>query len=294
MADFASPGPATPAPAALKVGALKVGALKVVVYACTDLAYDRIFSPVVPTPGAEFLLFAARRPRLVRGWRWRPLPAAVAGLSPTLANRWAKFFPERLLPADTGVSVYLDANTLVLADLSPLIAEFVASDADIGLFRHQERSTPEAELDFGRQVGKIAEADLETGRAQIRRYRAEGLPADAPFTENAILFRRHGRPALAAAMALWWDELEKGVRRDQLSLPYVLHRSGLAVKLWDWNYKYQNPYFMRYLHRRGALSDLNVFLKNRQQYGPVQHAVCGALLTLLHGGRSWRSQHRRG
>ena len=39
------------------------------------------------------------------------------------------------------------------------------------------------------------------------------------------------------------------------------------MKLWDWNYKYRNPYFMRYLHRRGALSDLNVFLKNKQQYG---------------------------
>ena len=154
--------------------------------------------------------------------------------------------------------------------------------------------TAEAELDFGRQVGKIAQADLEKGRAQLRRYRDDGLPADAPFTENAILFRRHGRPALDAAMALWWDELDKGVRRDQLSLAYVLHRSGLAVKLWDWNYKYQNPYFMRYPHRRGALSDLNVFLKNKQQYGPAQRAVCGALLTLMHGGKSYRSQHRRG
>ena len=267
---------------------------RAVVYACTDLGYDRIFPPVAPTPGVDFLLFAARRPRFAGAWRWRPLPAAVAGMSPTLANRWAKFFPERLLPADTGVSVYLDANTLVLADLTPLIAEFLASEADIGLFRHQERATPEAELEFGRQVGKIAEAELEPGRAQLRRYRDDGLPAEAPFTENAILFRRHGRPGLAAAMDLWWSELERGVRRDQLSLPWVLHRSGLAVKLWDWNYKYQNPYFMRYPHRRGALADLNVFLKNRQQYGPVQRAACGGLLFLMHGGRGWRSQHRRG
>jgi hypothetical protein len=268
--------------------------MQTVVYACTDLGYDQIFSPVAPTPGAEFLLFAARRPRLVRGWRWRPLPEAVRGLTPTLANRYAKFFPERILPAGTQISVYLDANTLVLADLTPLLAEFAASDADIGLFRHQERSTPEAELDFARRVGKIAAAEAEAGAAQLRRYRAAGLPADAAFTENAIIFRRHGRPALEAAMALWWAELEAGVRRDQLSLAYVLHRSGLAVKLWDWNYKYQNPYFMRYLHRRGALSDLNVFLKNKQQYGRLQHALYGGLLYLSHGGKPWRSQHRRG
>ena len=54
-------------------------------------------------------------------------------------------------------------------------------------------------------------------------------------------------------MELWWAQLEEFTKRDQLSLPYVLFRSGLAVKLWDWNYKYENPYFMRYLHRRGAL-----------------------------------------
>ena len=33
---------------------------------------------------------------------------------------------------------------------------------------------------------------------------------------------------------------------------------------------------MRYLHRRGPLSDLNVFLKNKQQYGRLQHALYGA------------------
>ena len=69
----------------------------------------RIFSPVAPTPGVEFVLFADRRPRLVRGWRWRPLPEVARGLSPTLVNRYAKFFPERILP-EAEVSVYVDAT----------------------------------------------------------------------------------------------------------------------------------------------------------------------------------------
>jgi hypothetical protein len=286
------------APAAAEGGGPEAGTAlpRTVVYACTELGYDQIFSPVAPTPGVEFLLFADRRPRFVRGWRWRPLPEAARGLSPTLANRYAKFFPHRVLP-EAGVaaeiSVYLDANTLILADLTPLIAEFAASGADIGLFRHRERASPEEELAFGRAVGKIPEADAGRGAAQLARYRAEGLPADAPFTENAIIFRRHGRPGLEAAMDLWWAELEAYTRRDQLSLPYVLFRSRLAVKLWDWNYKYENPYFLRYLHRRGPLSDLNVFLKNKRHYGPAQDRICGALLFLAHGGRGYRSQHRR-
>ena len=35
----------------------------------------------------------------------------------------------------------------------------------------------------------------------------------------------HGNPALAAAMDLWWAQLETYTRRDQLSLPYVLYKS---------------------------------------------------------------------
>ena len=269
------------------------GGLRTIVYACTHLDYDQIFSPVAPTPGVDFVLFADRRPLFVRGWQWRPLPAAVAGMSQTLANRYAKFFPHAVLP-EADCSIYVDANTLVLGDLTPLIREFLASGADIGLFPHRERSSLAEEFEFGRQVGKIPPSDVEKGLAQLRRYREEGLPPDPPFTENAIIFRRHGSPALAPAMDLWWSELQAYTRRDQLSLPYVLFKSRLAVKLWDWNYKYQNPYFMRYPHRRGALADLNVFLKNRQQYGPVQRAACGGLLFLMHGSRGWRSQHRRG
>ena len=265
---------------------------RTVVYACTRLDYDQIFSPVAPTPGVEFVLFADRRPRLVRGWRWRPLPEVARSLSPTLANRYAKFFPERILP-EAEISVYVDANTLILSDLTPLIAEFAASGADIGLFRHRERASLAEELAFGRQVGKIPAADAAKGEAQLAHYREAGLPPDVALTENAIIFRRHGRPALGPAMELWWAQLEEFTKRDQLSLPYVLYRSRLAVKLWDWNYKYENPYFMRYLHRRGPLSDLNVLLKNKRHYGPVHDRLCGALLFLSHGGRGYRSQHRR-
>jgi hypothetical protein len=269
------------------------GGLRTVVYACTHLDYDQIFSPVVPTPGVDFVLFADRKPRLVRGWQWRPLPEAIRGMSQTLANRYAKFFPHRVLP-EADCSVYLDANTLVLGDLTPLVGEFLASGADIGLFPHRERSTLAEEFEFGRRVGKIPPSDVKKGLAQLRRYRQAGLPPDPPFTENAIIFRRHGNPALGDAMQLWWSELTHYTQRDQLSLPYVLHASRLRVKLWDWNYKFENPYFMRYLHRRGPLSDLNVFLKNKRHYGRLQHALCGAALFLAHGGRGWRSQHRRG
>lgn len=235
-----------------------------------------VFPPVAATPGVPFVLFADRLPRRLRGWEVRPLPAEAAGLSQTMVNRFAKFFPHRLFP-EAGISIYVDANTLILRDLTPLLAEFIASGAQIGLFPHKERGSIAEELAFGLRVGKIPAAEAGTGRAQVARYHAGGLPERHRFTENAILFRRHG-PGMAAAMDLWWAEMQTGVRRDQISLPWVLHTTGLEVFLWDWNYKKDNPWFRRYLHRRGAFSDAGVWLKNQRHYGPMRAALLGPVL----------------
>jgi hypothetical protein len=256
--------------------------MKIVLYACTNLAYDQIFSPVAKTPGVEFTLFSDRHPRFVRGWTWRPLPEQTRGLSDTLVNRYCKFFPHEVLP-EADCSIYVDANTLILADLTPLIAEFIDSGADIGLFPHKQRSDIVEELAFGKACGRIPPQDFAKGDAQLKRYFAEGLPPDHVFTENAIIFRRHAAPGLAPAMKLWWEQLEEFTKRDQLSLPYVLHKSELKTKIWDWNYKFENPYFKRYLHRRGFLKDINVLFKNKQHYGRVHHHVFGSLLYAYHG-----------
>lgn len=256
--------------------------VKTVLYTCTNLAYDQIFSPVAMTPGVEFVLFTDRRPPLVRGWKWAPPPAATEGLPDTLVNRYCKFFPHRIFP-EADRTIYVDANTLILKDLSPLLAEFEASGAEIGLFPHKQRANIAEELEYGIEVGRIPPDAVEKGREQLRFYAEEGLPADHVFTENAILFRDHRGTRVAEAMELWWEQLERFTRRDQLSLPYVLHKTGLRPHVWDWNYKFENPYFHRYMHRKDFLQNLNVYCKNRTFYGPVNRAVFGAALRLYHG-----------
>lgn len=253
--------------------------MKTVLYACTHLDYDQIFSPVAATPGVEFVLFSDRKPRFVRGWRWRPLPPQTAGMSQSMVNRFCKFFPHAVLP-DADCTIYVDANTLILADLQPLIDEFIASGAVIGLFPHKQRADIFEEFEFSVAVGKIPPSDVEAGRRQLRRYRDEGLPADHLFTENAIIFRRHGDPALEAAMDLWWEQLETYTKRDQLSLPYVLYRSGIRAKVWDWNYKFENAYFKRYMHRRGMRNDINSYLKNKTHYRPAYRRLYRSLTGL--------------
>ena len=261
--------------------------VKTSLYTCANLAYDQIFSPVVPTPGVDPVLFSDRRPRFVSGWNWRPRTEEMAKLNPTLANRHAKFFPMRIFP-DADYSIYIDANQLVIADLTPLLREFIASDADIGLFPHSKRTDIYSEFEFCKEVGKIRPPDYALGAEQMDFYRSEGLPEEHCFTENAIIFRRHGRgeargEALEAAMQLWWDQLARFTKRDQLSLPYVLDRAKLKVKLWDWHYLSPNPYFSRYPHRRGVLRDINIFLRNKRHYNAAWQIPIDGAFSVYRG-----------
>lgn len=261
--------------------------MKTILYTCANLAYDQIFSPVVASPGIEPVLFSDRRPRFVRGWNWRPMPEAAARLGPALGNRHAKFFPMKVFP-EADYSIYIDANLIVTADLTPLLAEFIASDADIGLFPHSARRDVHAEFEFCKEVGKLAPADHALGAEQMAFYRAEGLPEAHVFTENAIILRRHGRgeprgAALEAAMELWWDQLARFTKRDQLSLPYVLHRSDLRVKVWDWNYLAPNRYFSRNIHRRGLVSDIQIFLSAKRHYNAAWRIPVDGAFALYRG-----------
>lgn len=213
------------------------------------------------------------------------MPPQVAGLNPSMANRFVKFFPYKIFP-DYDYSVYIDANILIIGSVKKIIDEFIASGADIGLFPHLLRSDIYSEFEFAKQVNKIAPADYAIGAAQMQFYRDNGLPESHAMTENAIIFRKHGNPDLEAAMEHWWEELGKYTKRDQLSLPYVLYKSPIKQKIWEWSYWSDNPYFERYIHRRGFFMDIHIYLKNKRHYGAVYRVPINGLLKLAsHVGK---------
>ena len=222
--------------------------MRVVVYTATFTDYDWIVSPGVKAAGVDYVLISDRKPRLASGWSWRPYPAETAGLDQTMANRYCKFFPHILFP-DHDLSVYIDGSIVLVGDITPLLNRFVGSDADIGLFPHRFGRTLAEELDFAIEVSKIRGPDIDRARGQLQRYVGEGLDPQLLISENAVLLRRHGRAALDAAMALWWQELGAGCRRDQVSLQYCLWRTGATAMTFDFLYRRSNPYFFQLGHR---------------------------------------------
>lgn len=262
--------------------------MRVIVYTCTFFDYDQVMSPMARTAGVDYVLISDRAPRLTPGWSWRPLPPEAAGESQTMANRWCKFFPHRLFP-DADVTIYVDGNTLVIGDLTPLIAEFRASGAVMGVFRHQKRGSIAEERRFCLEVGKLPADQADAAAAQAAFYAEDAPGPDDALYENGVLLRRGDAAALEPAMALWWAQMLRWPRRDQLSLPYVLRKTGLPHMVLPWDYKADNPYFFRFARHFDLGQRLLVRLEAQYRFGRhaylarKTHALLRAAMRL--GGR---------
>lgn len=204
--------------------------------------YDVPLPPQHREGGLRYVLFTDTKPWFRSGWDIQPLPPQMPKLSPALANRWGKFFAHKLFP-NVHHSLYLDGNIRVLGPLAPLFDMFETSGAAIGLCHHPHRQDIEEEVEACTRLRKFTSIDLERLDAQLARYRASGLNFTGELTENGAILRNHRHPELEAAMDLWWQELTQGVRRDQISLPWV--RLSLGLPTWVWpNYRTPNPYLL--------------------------------------------------
>jgi hypothetical protein len=253
--------------------------LRAAIYTCTFRDYDNLLSPLAATPGCAHLHFSDRRAPLTPGWRFRPLPRAAAGRPTNEANRYCKILAHRVLP-QVDLSVYVDGNILLRADLSPMMAEFLDSGADLALFRHEVPGwTVEDDITRALETGRVAPERRAAARRLLEDARAEGR-AGLPVTSNAVLFRRHDRPALADLLDAWWQETARTAMRDQFTLPGLLAGSGLRVHYWPWHYRDPaNGVFASVPHRGpaprrwGVLSELQAASVTRARYSPFDRLI---------------------
>jgi hypothetical protein len=70
--------------------------------------------------------------------------------------------------------------------------------------------------------------------AQVKRYRNEGYPIDNGLLMGGILVRDNNE-RIAKINDLWWNEIQNGSIRDQISFNYVLWKLGESIDYCDYN-----------------------------------------------------------
>ena len=182
---------------------------------------DMLFDPALPLPDVEVVCWTDMD--YVGQTRYRMVKTDLHELPPPKRNRRVKIFWPEVLDC-FAYSLYVDSTVRVLVDPRDLI-QYLEPGSDIAQFRAFERDCLYEEA---RAVVRLGKDDREVVRKQVTRYRKEGILPPTGLWAGTVILRRH-TPLMREFCQSWWAEVEAFSRRDQISFPYAVVRSGIRV-----------------------------------------------------------------
>ncbi len=121
-------------------------------------------------------------------------------------------------------SIWIDRHCRLLCDPVKVFEEF---HEDVGVIEHGRHCVYQE----GAACRVLKKDDPEAIRRTLQRWKSEGVPRRSGLFYGGCLFRRH--PGSESFSKLWREYVEFGSKRDQLSLPVALHRSGVSYRVFS-------------------------------------------------------------
>ncbi|HVY19476.1 MAG TPA: glycosyltransferase domain-containing protein [Bauldia sp.] len=212
--------------------------------------YDALILPHRPLPNADYICITDLPQN-----NWGMFEVEGVGYQnadPTRRARYVKSHLPDYLP-EYDFAIWVDANILVTADLTPLLDTFIKSGEPMGAVYHLERRSV---FEEGQACKLLRRDDPETIDRQMARYRAEGFDCD-DLIDSSIFMAALCDPGFQRFTTKWAAEIESNSRRDQLSLNYAQRCAGIRWHpLFKRGTNFRNQPGFRYLeHGRTPPSD---------------------------------------
>lgn len=195
--------------------------LKIRFFTCSTGGYDEPHAWEGFVEGADHLFYSDQNDTEQEA-QWQIHPLSLLHENPIKAARRHKAQPHHLFD-DVDLAVWIDGNISVTGDITGMLAKVIEQDANFGVIPHPYRASVSEELDLLRQR-EIDDPDVM--QAQVNRYIAEGFPDSGGLTETNFLVMDLRKPVTRHALDLWWSEINKHSRRDQLSFDYACWLAG--------------------------------------------------------------------
>jgi GT2 family glycosyltransferase len=206
---------------------------KIAIYTAVSGGYDSGKLPEKLDSRFDYILFTDVPATDTGVWQVRPI--TYFHEDKARAARFVKVHPHLLLE-DYDMAIWIDSNIMMLGDIYGLVERFLSSGKGVAAVPHPLRKSIYEELDACTQCQKD---DPEIMRQQIAHLRAMGFEHDDLIESGFMMFNlKDGR--VGSFLDLWWTEIDRFSRRDQLSLNFALSESGL-----DWYRLMQHPNSVR-------------------------------------------------
>lgn len=161
------------------------------------------------------------RPITQRTWEQEIVGTEYGG---RLTARYYKVLPHRHFP-DADVSIWVDGNVRFRVSPETLVKNHLPKGVDLASFAHPDRSCLYEEAEFCIQKRKGKRAAIVD---QVNHYKEDGMPSKFMLAETKCVIRRH-TSKMVDFNELWWEQLSDYSVRDQISLPYVMWKTGIRM-----------------------------------------------------------------
>lgn len=194
---------------------------KVVVFTAISGGYDTLKLPPVLNNNFDYIVFSDTPINGGGIFQVRPMPFYHEDT--TRQARYVKTHPHQLL-SEYDVAIWIDANIMVLDDLSWMLEEFANSKKMVGAIPHPLRNTLNQEA---KACIRYAKDDVEQIKEQAKHYKKLGYETNELIESNIMVFDLTKKPT-KDFLRDWWVEIDKFTRRDQLSLNYALDKNNIS------------------------------------------------------------------
>ena len=196
---------------------------KVAIYTVLTGGYDTLEQPKVTDERFDFFCFSNDIPKEAIGvWKVRKFEGEFP--SKQIESRYPKMHPWEVLP-DYEYSVYMDANIRIeTSDFYEAVMQKIAAGIALSGIKHPFRNCcyDEGYVVFTYGLDKFS--NIVKG---MRFVRKEGLPRRYGMFEANVILRKHSDARVREQCNLWWEMINRFSRRDQLSYPYTLWKTGI-------------------------------------------------------------------
>jgi len=125
------------------------------------------------------------------------------------------------------LTLYVDGSIQIKGDLNVFISKVPNW---FTLWKHPFRHSVYQE---GQEVAKLKGIPKGRVKQQMNKYKKEGFPYHFGLYACGVMLRDFNDSEVRRLCDEWWEEFEKWVPRDQLSLPYVLWKNGYKADIFD-------------------------------------------------------------
>lgn len=198
-----------------------------VVYTCIFGNYDIPQEPVIKPNNCDFFLIGDVSVPKTSNWikyDFKNTQDQLKGLTNSEKNRFCKMFPHILFP-NYSKSVYIDGNIKVITDLT----EFVNIKNRYGLLFHWHKARS-CVYEEAKACKILKKASKKSINDYITVLKKEKFPRNYGMVECNVIIRDHTNTIMKNIMENWWEQYRKYVKRDQLSLPYVLWKYKIPIE----------------------------------------------------------------